>query len=314
MDFLPIFQKMVELFIIIIIGYIIAKAGVVNKQGKQVISKLVLTVTMPCTILSSVINSNSLPGPSEILSLLVIAFLSYVPLFLLALLTPRVLRLKGSKHGVASFAILFGNVGFIGYPVTQAIYGDEALFYTSVFNMPFNLICYSLGVYMLKKYNDNGDAESTKMTLNVRSLITPAFVASTIAIILALVSVKLPAVICEPVGLIGNITTPAALIVIGVTLSEMKVAEMFNNVKAYLVTIFCIIISPVITYLIFAPFTSGLALRIAVILAAMPVATSGTMLCVEHKCDEKFMAQVTFLTTLFTIVTIPVTAVILERL
>lgn len=311
MEFMPIFQRMVELFIIILVGYIIARLKIMNTDGKKSLSKLVLNVTMPCTILSSVLASDNLPEADRILQLLCIAFLSYIPLWILGIITPKLLGLKGSKHGIASFAILFGNVGFIGYPVTQAIYGNEALFYTSVFNMPFNLLCYSLGVYMLKKHNDTG--EDVRFQFHLKNLITPALIASLLAILIALTKIRLPEVVCSPISLIGAITTPAALMIIGITLSEMKFREMFQSAKAYLFTIICVIISPLVTYLLFAPFTSGLTLRIAVILAAMPVATSGTMLCLEYKCDEKFMAQITFLTTLFTIITIPAIAVIMEK-
>ena len=313
MSFFPIFTKMVELFLILIIGYIAAKAGIINKDVKQAISKLILYVTMPCTILSSVINSTTLPGTSEIIYVLGIAFLSYVILFILALLTPKVLGLKESQVGVAFFAVMFGNVGFIGFPVTEAIYGRDAVFYASIFNMPFNLLAYSLGVYMLRKHSGNDD--SGKIDLSFKKLfLTPALISSVVSIILALTKLSVPGIIGEPIGLVSNITTPGALIIIGAALAEMPFLQMFQDLKAHLLSFLCIVVSPAVTYLCFTPFTSGMPLKIAVLMAAMPVATAGTMLCVEHQCDEEFMAKGTFLTTLFTIPTIPCIAMLMEIL
>ena len=314
MNFLPIFQKMVELFLIIILGYFATKVGVMNQQGKQNFSKLVLNVTMPCTILSSVVNSTTLPGTKEILYTLLIALLSYVLLFVIAFLAPKIMGLSKQQKGVAFFALMFGNVGFIGFPVIDAIYGADAVFYASVFNMPFNLLAYSLGVYVLKK-DSLAEGANNQSSLSLKKLfLTPALISSIVSILIALLKLNLPALLCEPIGIVGNITTPAALLIIGCTLAEMPVAEMFNNAKAYLVSFFCIIVSPALTLLVFHPFTSGITLKVAVIMAAMPVATAGTMLCVEHKCDEKFMAQITFLTTLLTVVTIPLCAVFMETL
>jgi hypothetical protein len=93
----------------------------------------------------------------------------------------------------------------------------------------------------------------------------------------------------------------------------MPIAEMFNNGKAYLVTFISVIVTPVVMYLIFAPFTASdpLLLGETVIISAMPVATAGTMLCVEYGGDEKFMAQITFLSTLVSVVSIPVIAMFL---
>ena len=103
-----------------------------------------------------------------------------------------------------------------------------------------------------------------------------------------------------------------ALLIIGATLAQMKVSEMFGNVYAYVITAVNILISPAITYALFHPFlTDPMALRIAVIMDAMPVATTGTMLCVDLGGDEKFMAQMTFISTAATVFTIPIIAMLL---
>ena len=141
---------MVELFAIIIIGYVATKIGVLNKTTKTSLTKIILNITMPCTILASVLTSNDIPDNKKILIILGVAFASYVIFFVLSKMTSFAFRLKDGQKGVGEFVVIFANVGFIGFPVTYAIFGAPSGFYTTIFNMPFNFICYSYGIYILE--------------------------------------------------------------------------------------------------------------------------------------------------------------------
>ncbi|SFB05521.1 hypothetical protein SAMN05216249_1083 [Acetitomaculum ruminis DSM 5522] len=310
MSFMPIFEKMVELFIVLIIGYIGNKTNVITPQIKQGLTKVVLNITLPCTALSAVMNSTVLPGPAEIIEVCLIAFLTYIPLYILEIIVPKTIGLEGKTKDAGKFALMYKNVGFIGFPVTQAIFGTDALLYTSIFNMPFNLLCYSAGISLIRQ------EEKTKEEKNlfdmIKPFLTPTMIASFLSVIMALCQYKGPIILAQTCEMVGNVTTPAALLIIGASLGEMPVKEMFNNYKAYIITFFSVVVSPIITWGMLHFFVSNeLTLNIAVVLSAMPVATSGTMLCVEYGGDEKFMAQVTFLTTLVTVVTIPAVAMFL---
>jgi len=316
MDFLPIFIKMIELFLIIIIGFVTTKLHIINETIKTSLSKVILTIALPCTILASVMTTENMPSTSEIFIALLLGFISYFIFFLLSKLTSAVFRLNGKVKAAAEFGIMFANVGFIGYPVTQAIFGDDCIFITSLYNMPFNLICYSYGVYLLEKGNIDSDNQAmTTMSFSklIKLLINPAFICSCICMIIALGNIKIPAFIGDTCALVGNITTPGALIIIGSALGALKFSQMFTSLKAYLVTIVSVIVTPLVIYFIFRliPGISPLIFGEAVIISAMPVATSGTMLCVEHGGDEKFMARITFLSTLLSVITIPLIATIL---
>ena len=316
MDFLPIFMKMVELFIVIIIGYAATVAGVINRQIKSALSKIILYISMPCTIIASVATTETFPSGEQLARLLIVAFTSYGVMFILGKITGIILGLKGPQRGAAEFGIMFSNVGFIGFPVTEAIFGTSALLYTSIFNLPFNLLCYSLGVSMLRAdiEDENDGAKVSPLKRFAALFISPALISSIIALIIALFKMDVPDIITNTTVRVGGITTPGALLIIGAALAEMPVKDMFTNVKTYLFTVFSVIVTPLLIYLIYRPFTAAdpLLLGVAVIVFAMPVATAGTMLCVQYGGDEKFMAQTTFLTTLVSVVTIPLLAVFLS--
>ena len=309
MGFINVFQKMIELFLVILVGYYACKKKILDKEARLKLTNIVLNITLPAMILSSVMTQDSLPDVGEILQLLLVAAASYVLLFFSAFLFPRILRVPVSKRGVYQFMLSFGNVGFIGFPVTQAIFGDSAIFYTSVFNLPFNILVYSVGVgFIQKSASEGAKAEriEKKAGFSAKTFFSPCMIASYVSLLMALCHVRVPQLIGNTCTMLGNITTPAALLIIGSSLAEMKFQEMFGNVRVYLFTIIRLLIIPLITYGIFSPFLSNqLVLGITVIISAMPVATNGTMLCLQYHGDEKLMVQGTFLTTLGSIFTIP---------
>ncbi len=231
MDFLPVFTKMVELFLIIIIGYVAARVGVMNQTIKASLSKLILYIAMPCTILASVATVDSFPSGSQLARLLIVSFSSYLVLFLLGKLTGIILGLKGRQKGVAEIGIMFSNVGFIGFPVTEAIFGKAALLYTSMFNMPFNLLCYSLGVSMLTHGENNEKKSNGKTPSEIfRELfLTPAMISSICALLIALLKINVPNLLANTFDRVGGITTPGALLIIGSALAGMPVKVMFAN-------------------------------------------------------------------------------------
>lgn len=310
MDFMYVFEKMIELFLIVIVGYIACKFKIFDKEARVKVTKLVLNITLPAMILSSVMTQDKLPNTAQIMQLLLVAMASYIILFAAAFLVPKLLRVKKNQEGIYRFMLAFGNVGFIGFPVTQAIFGDSAVFYTSVFNMPFNLFVYSAGLIFIQQCSE----EKTETRITYKTFLTPCMVASVIAIIMALCGWKGPALIGETCDIVAAITTPAALMIIGSSLADMPVKEMLSNGRIYLFAVFRLIFLPLITYAVFGLFVKEpLLLGICVIMAAMPVATNGTMLCLQCNGDEKLMAQGTFITTLLSIVTIPLIAMLVTR-
>lgn len=326
MDFISVFKKMMELFFIIVIGFATYRAGVINSDVKKSLTKVVLKISLPCTILSSVMNAAFLPNIKEIGRIVLVAFLSYVVYFVIAKISGKLLGLKGKQKGAAEFALIFSNVGFVGYPVTYAIFGPDSVFYTCIFNLPFNVVCYSLGVMLLnaedkaskkkgstsETLSDNKSDKDLSGRINfLKLMLTPALISSIIALVMALINWQGPKLIGEMVETVGAITTPGALLIIGCALAELELSQMFNNWKVYVLSIISVLVTPIIAFITLSPLAGGDMLLIgeAVIISGMPVATAGTMLCVEYGGDERFMAQLTFVSTVLSLVTIPLFAV-----
>lgn len=299
MNFGSILTQMVEFFLVIIIGYIANKCGIMDGDFNKRLTNLVLMVTTPCMILDSVINSESVFTAAQIGSTILLAVLGYVLAIALGFLVPWLMHTPPKQLGVMRFMFIFGNVGFIGFPVIRAIFGSDAVFYASIFDMPFNILAYTLGVYLIA-----GKGEGKK--LSWKDFCSPCIIASVLALILALTRIQVPAMIGDTVALVGEITTPAALLIIGSSLAQLPLRGIFGGPRIWIMSAFRLLISPFLLYLLLRNWvTDSVILGVAVIIQGMPVATSCTMLALQYGGDEECAGQGIFVSTLLSIVTIP---------
>ena len=125
---------MITLFAIVVVGYVAGKLGYLGGTFDKRLSKLVIDITCPALILSSAM-TGELPDRQYILPLLLISVITYTVLTGVAFLLPRFLTRRQEEQGVIGFALMFGNVGFMGYPVVASIFGHEAIFYAAVLNV-----------------------------------------------------------------------------------------------------------------------------------------------------------------------------------
>ena len=217
-------------------------------------------------------------------------------------MVPRLLPGSRGEKGVWRYALAFPNVGFIGYPVAVALFGDGALFYAAVLALPFNLLSFSLGPLLLA-----GAAR-----FRWKQLFSPCIVASVLGLVLALTRLRPPALVGEMLDFVGDITVPLSLLVVGSLLAGMSPSQVFRSPKLWVLTAVRLLVLPVVLCLILRPFGfDAMVVGIAISQMAMPVAVNGTLLSMEYGGDTDSMAQITFLTTIASILTIPIVAVLL---
>ena len=302
MNFFDVFGEMLVILAAIAAGYAANRLGYLGEETDQRISKLLLNITMPAMIVASVITGEELPEMGVILSILVVGVIFYLMAFAFVLLVPRILQGTAGERGVWRYALAFPNVGFIGYPVAVALFGDGALFYAAILALPFNLLSFSLGPLLLV-----GAAR-----FQWKQLFTPCIVASVLGLILALTRLRPPALVGEALDFVGDITVPLSLLVIGSLLAGMSAGQVLRAPKLWLLTVVRLLVMPAVLCMILRALeTDSLVLGIAVTQMAMPVAVNGTLLSMEYGGDTECMAQITFLTTTASILTIPIVAVML---
>lgn len=306
MNLSSIFSAMIQLFLILIVGWVGHKTKVFPAETQTALTKLVVYITTPCTILYSVLNNSSLPGIGVMVELLLISSTCYIAVAALSLLAVKLMHIHPGSRGAYVCMLLFTNCGFIGFPVVQAIFGADAVFYASILNIPFYPCLYTLGVYLLSKDAADRGLGQAEIALSWRTFVSPCMVASVAAVVLALTGLKFPAVLTNTIGTIGNITTPGALLVIGISIAKQPLREMLGSAKIYLMSALRLIVLPVIIWFVLHFFLHDQTiLGVIVVTFAMPTATMVSMLADEYGSDQRATVQGVFLTTLFSMVTIP---------
>lgn len=302
-------QVMLTLFAIVVVGYIAGKLGYMGGTFDKKLSKVVIDITCPALILSSAM-TGELPDRRYILPLLGISVLTYVLLTGVALLLPRFLTKKKDDEGVIGFAMMFGNVGFMGYPIVASIFGHEAVFYAAVLNVVNTFTVFTIGTMLIVGKNLESTVEEKEMSQKkmLRKVLysTPMLSAYLTMLIVALEIKDIPEFISQPLTMIGNITVPAALLIIGSSMSQLPLRALLGNSTIYTTTLMRLAILPIgIHYLMTLLGFSSFVVGINTVVIAMPVATYGTILCLRHGKDTTLITEVTFITTLLAMISIP---------
>lgn len=291
-------EIMVILFTIVVLGYALCKLGYMGDKFDQKLSSIVIDVTCPALILSSVMGAE-LPDRSLILPLLGIGFLTYILLLVFGFWVPRFVAKSRDEQGMIGFALMFANVGFIGYPIVSAIFGPKAVFYAALLNIPNTFFIFTAGVMLVK-------GEHNMKSLSAKVLFSPAMIAAFVAALMVAFGVRTPDIIARPVTMVGNITIPAALMVIGSSMARLPLKEIIGSPKVYVASLLRLVVVPLSIYFLFRFCgVSDVINNINTVIIAMPVASYGTMFCLKYGRNPSLMTEMTFVTTLGSILTIP---------
>lgn len=291
---------MMTLFAIVIVGYMAGRLGYMGGEFDKKLSSLVINFTCPALILSSAM-SGELPDRRLILPLLGISTLTYIILAGMALFLPHYLTHRKDDEGVVGFALMFGNVGFMGYPVVASIFGHQAVFYAAVLNVINTFAVFTIGTILIE--GNLGDRKHFQKKVLYSTPMLSAYLAM---LIVALGIDNIPGLISQPLTMIGNITVPAALLIIGSSMSQLSLRTMLGNPTVYATTLFRLFLIPLgFYYLCMALGFDQYVVSINTIVIAMPVATYGTILCLKYNRDTTLITEITLITTLLSMLTIP---------
>lgn len=291
-------EVMVMLFTMVILGYRVCKLGYMGDKFDKKLSSIVVDITCPLLVLSSVMG-DEMPDRSLILPLVGVGFLTYIILLVFGFWVPRFISKNHDDQGMIGFSLMFANVGFIGYPIVASIFGPKAVFYAALLNVPNTFFIFTAGVMLVK-------GEYSIRQFNPKVLLSPALIGAFIAALLVAFGVHTPEMIARPITMVGNITVPAALMIIGSSMARLPLREIIGSGKVYATSFLRLVIVPLSVYFLFRLCgVNTLINNINTVVIAMPVASFGTMFCMKYGRNPSLMTEATFITTLFSIITIP---------
>lgn len=293
-------RKLIIILVLILIGYVGARRGFFSKSFTKTASSLTMNVLLTGTVLSSVMGElPELSGP-EFARMFLISCSCMLIMGIVGFLCALPFRKNRDKVSIVEFLSSTPNIMFIAAPLVQELYGAQGLFYIVVSTIPFNFFVYTYGVWLVAH-----GGEGRKLEL--RDILTLPFLASILALFIALLRLPTPPVLRDLCSIIGGATVPMSMFVIGATLGEVELKSAFAQPLSYAASLVRLIICPVVIYLALRPFAMDPVLFNAMIInAASPSAVIVAVFAIQYDRDAEFAAEGILVSVLLSVVTIPI--------
>lgn len=300
MDITIILQQMTQFFLIMCLGYILYKVGMITADFSKKLTSMVLHVTMPAMILASVLSQTGERNLKEVLLVFGVAIVIYITLPILGWVFIKILRFPINVAGMYIFMTVFSNIGFMGIPLIGALYGEKAVFYAAIFNLIFNIAVFTIGTRLMNYKS----GKSEKLSLKI--FLTPGVCVSSLAVVIYFLNIPFPKVVINSISSVGGITTPAAMILMGASLAKLDVKSIFNDFRVYIFAIFKQVVLPIVLWpLLNLAVKNEYILAVTMVMLCMPVANNAVLFAVENNKDEELAAKNIFISTILSIATIP---------
>lgn len=303
---LSVLGKLFVIFALIAVGYAARRKEILDAHLQMGLSRIVLVIAMPALVLSSANVSYSQDRMNNILIVFGCAVVYYLLGIPFSHLIARAIKLDGDRKRVFVSLTVFANVGFLGYPIISIFLPETGVFYAVFFNIVFQLCIFTYGTSMMAR---------TKMQNPLKLLRDPNVLSAILMVLLFVLRIKLPVPVQETLSVLGGLCTPLSMLVIGSMLAQINLRELFTDTPLYVMSFLRLILMPAVGILVLklAGVSTELATVIAIMLA-MPAATTTAIFGEQYNCDPLMCSKGIVLSTLFSLVTIPIIGFAIEWL
>lgn len=386
-------QQMIVMFLMMAVGYLCYRKQILTEEVSRKVSAIVVNVANPCMILSSALTDQQMQG-KELVQTLAIVVMMYAFLLVVAQLLPRILCIQKESRGAYAAMTVFANIGFMGFPVLAAMYGNGALLYGAVFQIPFNILIYTYGVAVLTrkpgacakteqdvnaevdvkaeidvkeepnvkaeqdvnaevdvkaepdvksevdvKAEPNGktgerqDAQGITATVNgkseniengseqqgklqgtveiVKKIFNIGVIACITAMLLYFLQTPVPSFLQAFITNLGNLTAPLSMMIIGASLAQMPLKELFLDKKLLLFSLVKLLLLPAVWMIMVNRVAEQEILRgVCLVMMATPAGSMTAMLAQQYGGDYETASRGVALTTVLSVITMPLLAAV----
>ncbi|HPZ04754.1 MAG: AEC family transporter [Acetivibrionales bacterium] len=300
-----VFNQVLILFLIMFVGFIAKKTGIINDAVSKKLSELLLKITNPLLVLSAF----QMDFSPDIMNNVLLVFIFAVVANLVSILLGQVLfvRQKNEIKKIMKFTAVYSNCGFMGFPVLESLFGRTGILYGSIYVAVFNIFLWTNGMAIFSSSEKLNRDSIKKIVLN------PGIITVLIGIVLFMLSIRLPGPVAEAVDLVGSMTIPLSMLIVGATVAGSRFKELFRGWDIYYITAVRLVLMPLIAFaaLKILGFPEML-MTICVLLIAMPAAATTTIFAELYDSDSVFASRVVVFTTLASIVTLPLMMLLIQ--
>ncbi len=293
-----IFNQVLILFIIMLIGFIAKKRNIINDTVSKKLSELLLKITSPLLVISSF----QVDFTQEIMQNVLIVLIFSIAAHIVSILLGQILFKRSSTETkkIMKFSAIYSNCGYMGFPLLESIFGKTGVLYGSVYVAAFNVFLWTNGI-MIFSNRKKLDRHTIK-----KALLNPGIVSVIIGILLFTFSLKLPAPAAKAIELVGSMTVPLSMLIIGATIAGCEFKKLLKGWELYYAAAVRLILIPVLAFVVLKLLgLSDMLLKVCVLLVAMPAAATTAIFAELFDGDSIFASRVVVLSTLASILTIP---------
>ena len=392
-------QQMIVMFLMMAVGYLCYRKQILTEEVSRKVSAIVVNVANPCMILSSALTDQQMQG-KELVQTLAIVVMMYAFLLVVAQLLPRILCIQKESRGAYAAMTVFANIGFMGFPVLAAMYGNGALLYGAVFQIPFNILIYTYGVAVLTrkpgacakteqdvnaevdvkteqdvnagpdvkaevdvkaeqdvnaevdvkaepdgnaevdvnaepngKTGERQDAQGITAAVNgkseniengseqqgklqgtveiVKKIFNIGVIACIAAMLLYFLQTPVPSFLQAFITNLGNLTAPLSMMIIGASLAQMPLKELFLDKKLLLFSLVKLLLLPAVWMIMVNRVAEQEILRgVCLVMMATPAGSMTAMLAQQYGGDYETASRGVALTTVLSVITMPLLAAV----
>lgn len=289
------FGQVMILAVLVAVGYICDKTGLYTQKVSRACNDLLFYIVTPAVIIQSFfkVEFNPANGLSFLAMFIIIAVFQAVG----CLVVWPLYKKSGEDRPVFQYASMYGNMGYMGLPLAEAVAGEAGVFFCSAAVVVFNIFCFSHGISLMQRGKD-------RLQLK-KLLINPGTIGIVIGLPLFLLNVKLPAVFATPIASLGSMNTPLAMLMFGTYLANTDLPAMFRQKENYGVALIKLVVLPLVAILALRLCgVQGPMLVTAAVCCGAPTANNTAMFAAKYGRDTGVASKVGGLVSILSIITL----------
>lgn len=296
MNLSNLLQMQGMLIIVMVLGLFLARMGTITPEGRQLLTDLVINVTLPCSIVKAFLIVFSM----DILQSCIAIFLAAIVIQFLGMGLSHILYpgYEGQRKRVLQYATICSNAGILGNPIAEGAFGSIGLMYASIYLIPQRSFMWSFGLTYFT-------VSPSRWQLIKKILTHPCIIAVELGLVLLIGQFQLPGVISATISSLGSANTSVSMLLIGAILSTVDLKKMVDRDSLYYCAVRLILI-PGLVYL--GCRIAGLeemVTGVSVLLSAMPAASVTAVMASKYQQDAPFAAKIVALSTILSMITAP---------
>lgn len=293
-----VMQQMGVIVILVAIGFYLYKKKVIDDKVSQRLSVLVMDICNPALVMASIISGNISVSHAELIEAMLLGFIFYAALMLLAPLFPLLLKVDKDKRRFYNLMIVYTNVGFIGIPVAKAILPEKAIIYVIICNIFYCLLFYTHGILVIS----NG-----KEKLDLKKVLSPGTVMAVLSLVVCWFNYTPPAIISSSLVHIGNATVFLSMTLLGVSIARSGIGKSIKNVKIWAYILIRMIALPIIIFILLRAINrDDVTILTFCLMAAMPIGNLPLIQSEKMGEDTEILSGAITVTTVVSIISITV--------